>query len=63
MGMTRQEAELISELSDKMAEALKDVTELLLERIKTLEQRVAVLEAKPRMSLAQKSEQEGSSND
>jgi hypothetical protein len=54
MGMTRQEAELISELSEKMAEALKDVTELLLERIKTLEQRVAVLEAKPRMSLAQK---------
>ena len=54
MGMTRQEAELISELSDKMAEALKDVTELLLERIKTLEQRVAVLEAKPRTSFAQK---------
>ena len=54
MGMTRQEAELITELSETMAKALKNVTELLLERIETLEQRVAVLEAKPRMSLAQK---------
>ena len=54
MGMTRQEAELITELSETMAKALKDVTEVMLERIKTLEQRVALLEAKPRMSLAQK---------
>jgi hypothetical protein len=54
MGMTRQEAELITELSETMAKALKEVTELMLERIKTLEQRVTVLEAKPRMSLAQK---------
>ena len=54
MGMTRQEAELIMELSETMAKALKDVTEVMLERIKTLEQRVALLEAKPRMSLAQK---------
>jgi polyhydroxyalkanoate synthesis regulator phasin len=54
MGMTRQEAELISELSETMAVALKDVAESLLERIKTLEQKIAVLEAKPRMSLAQK---------
>jgi len=54
MGMTRQEAELITELSETMAKALKDVTEVMLERIKTLEQRITVLEAKPRMSLAQK---------
>ena len=54
MGMTRQEAELITELSETMAKSLKDVTEAMLERIKTLEQRVAALEAKPRMSLAQK---------
>ena len=54
MGMTRQEAELITELSETMAKALKDVTEVMLERIKTLEQRVAALELKPRMSLAQK---------
>ena len=54
MGMTRQEAELITELSETMAKALKDVTELLLERIKKLEQKVESLEAQPRMSLAQK---------
>lgn len=54
MGMTRQEAELISELSDAMAKGLKEVSEALLERIKILEQRVAVLEAKPRTSLAQR---------
>ena len=54
MGMTRQEAELISELSDAMAKGLKEVSEALLDRIKTLEQRVAVLEAKPRTSLAQR---------
>ena len=54
MGMTRQEAELISELSESMAKALKEVTELLLERIKKLEQKVEALESQPRMSLAQK---------
>ena len=54
MGMTRQEAELISELSDAMAKGLKEVSEALLDRIKTLEQKVAVLEAKPRTSLAQR---------
>lgn len=54
MGMTRQEAELISELSDAMAKGLKEVAEALHERIKTLEQRVEMLETKPRMSLAQK---------
>jgi len=54
MGMTRQEAQLISELSDAMAKGLKEVAEALHERIKTLEQRVAVLESAPRMSFAQK---------
>ena len=54
MGMTRQEAELISELSDAMAKGLKEVSEALLDRIKTLEQRVAVLEAKPITSLSQR---------
>ena len=54
MGMTRQEAALITELSDTMAKALKDVTEAMLERVKKLEHRVAVLEATPRTSLAQR---------
>lgn len=54
MGMTKQEAEIISELSETMAKGLKDVAETLLERIKTLEQKVEALEAKPRMSFAQK---------
>jgi hypothetical protein len=54
MGMTRQEAELIAELSETMSVALKEVAETLLDRIKTLEQKVATLESKPRMSLAQK---------
>lgn len=61
MGMTRQEAELISELSDAMAKGLKEVSEALLDRIKTLEQRVAVLEAKPRTSLAQRLRARGES--
>ena len=52
--MTRQEAELIAELSETMSVALKEVAETLLDRIKTLEQKVATLESKPRMSLAQK---------
>jgi len=54
MGMTRQEAELITELSETMAKGLKDVTEVLLERIKKLEHKVEMLETKPRTSFAQK---------
>jgi hypothetical protein len=54
MGMTRQEAELISEMSERMAKALEEVTELLLERIKKLEKRVEILESQPRVSFAQK---------
>lgn len=61
MGMTKQEAELITELSETMAKALKDVTELMVERIKALEQRVAVLEATPRTSLAQRLRARGES--
>lgn len=54
MGMTRQEAELIAELSETMAKGLKDVAESLLERINKLEQKIAALEEKPRISFAQK---------
>lgn len=61
MGMTRQEVELISKLSETMAKGLKDVAESLLERIKTLEDKVAALEAKPRMSLTQKIRARGES--